>query len=245
MITPIGYFTIAVIFISFYLTIRINKRLNDKGCFAYGYIFLLVFSIISIFLSSSYMSFQSLYIYVAGENYEGKIIDYKSYEKEDKDSNDDYRNKSSTVYISIIEFVDKDNEKIQLESNIHSGTIPNVGGKISIFYLKGQTTVSEESIASFMLLLIGLAFTIFFGFFSVGIFKYGFGYSMLSFKEQFVIGFYTAVKVSFFLFAFSFILPIYNYLVGKSDMPFWVFILCSVSFFTLIFSFYKLVYYRN
>ena len=225
MITEFGYFSIGVLLFTVFLTLRILKRLKDKGCFAYGYIFLVVFSVISIFLSSSYMSLKSMNAYITGENYEGKIIAYKSYEKEYKDSNDNYRKKTSILYISIIEFIDSTNQKKQLESNIHSDTVPIVGEKISISYLKGETTVLEQSIGAFMLLLVGVAFAIIFGFFSVGILKYAFGYNIGGFKDQFAKGLFQGVKISVLLFAIILIKPIYSHLNGQSLMPTWAFII--------------------
>ena len=75
MITTFGYFAIGVLLFAVFLTLRTLKRLKDKGCFAFGYVFLLVFSVISIFLSTSSMPLQSLNRYIIGKTYEGKIID--------------------------------------------------------------------------------------------------------------------------------------------------------------------------
>lgn len=233
MITSFGYFTIGVAFGSVFLTIKIVEIVKDKGCLAYGYNFLLIFSVISIFLSTSYSTLESLNVYIVGKSYVGKIINYKSYEKEYRDKNDKDRIKTSILYIPIIVFLDENNQKVKLESSTHSGDIPEVGKKIFFSYIKGDSYVLEHSFISCFLLIVCLAFAIIFGFLTFGIIKFALGYSMDSFKEQFVKGFFIGIKICLFLFTIAFILPIYNYLCGKSDMPFWVFLVCTISFLVL------------
>ncbi|KIX21643.1 hypothetical protein SY27_08075 [Flavobacterium sp. 316] len=230
MITPFGYVAIGVFLIAIFLTIKTVKRVKDTGCLAYGYNFLLIFSVISIFFSTSYTTLQSLNVYITGTSYIGKIVDYKSYEKEYKDKNDDYRIKTSTLYIPIIEFLDENNQKIQLESSAHSGDIPKIGETITISHNVGENFVLEHSLTTFLLLIAGFAFAVVFGFLTIGIIKYAFGYSMDSYKQQFVKGFFIGIKICLLLFTIAFILPIYNYLIGKSNMPLWAFAICVISF---------------
>ncbi|WP_445456847.1 hypothetical protein [Flavobacterium sp. HNIBRBA15423] len=234
MITPFGYVAIAVVLVTIFLTIKIVKRVKDTGCLAYGYNFLLIFSVISIFLSTSYTTLQSLNVYMVGTSYDGKIIDYKSYEKEYNDKNDDNRIKTSILYIPIIEFLDENNQKVQLESSTHSGDIPKIGKTITISHNVGESFVLEHSLTTFLLLIAGFAFAVVFGFLTIGIIKYAFGYSMDSYKQQFIKGFFIGIKICLFLFTIAFILPIYNYLTGHSNMPLWVFVICIISFLVLL-----------
>ncbi|NHN27606.1 hypothetical protein FIA58_018145 [Flavobacterium jejuense] len=245
MITPFGYFAIGVVLVTIFLTIKIVKRINDTGCFGYGYNFLLIFSVVSIFLSTSYVTLQSFNVYIVGTSYEGKIINYKSYEKEYKDKNDDGRIKTSILYIPIIEFLDENNKKKQLESSTHSGDIPKIGKTITISYNVDENLVLEHSFTTFLLLIAGFGFAVVFGFLSIGIIKYAFGYSMDGYKQQFINGFFIGIKICSVLFTIAFILPIYNYLMGKSDMPLWAFAISLISFIGLAMVCYFLLFKRK
>lgn len=243
MITKLGYFVILIFIVAVFLTLRILKKLKDKGCFAFCFIYLLVFSVISIFLSTLYITTQSLNKYINGESIEGKIIDFKSYEKEYKDSNN--KKSTTTIYIPIIEFTNNSNKVIKLESSIHSSNIPEIGKNIIISYNTGDSSVLEQNLTSFFLFLGAFVFAIIFGFLTIGIFKYSLGYSLDSFKNQFVKGFFIGIKMSLILFTFAFILPIYNYIIGNFIMPLWVFLVCTIFFIVLILLCYLIFIKKN
>ena len=72
MITSFGYFAIVIVLATIFLTIKIVKRAKNNGCISYGYNFLLIFSAVSFFLSTSYMTLESLNVYLLGKSYKGK-----------------------------------------------------------------------------------------------------------------------------------------------------------------------------
>lgn len=239
MITEFGYFVISIFIFVVFLTLKIIKKVEDSGFFAFSFIYLLVFSVISIFLSTLYITTQSLNKYITGERIEGKIIGFKSYEKEYKDSNNN--NTTTTIYIPIIKFTNNSNDVLKLESTTHSSDIPEIGKNVFISYNRGDSSVLEQSLTTFFLFLGGFVFAVIFGFLTIGILKYSFGYSLDSFKNQFVKGFFIGIKLCLILFTVAFILPIYNYIIGNIIMPLWVFLVCITFFLILIFLCYLIL----
>ncbi|GAA4758351.1 MULTISPECIES: hypothetical protein [Flavobacterium] len=235
-ITNTGYLIIILILFSVFISLKISKRLEDKGCLSISFTFILFLSVISIFVSTFYMSVDSLKTYFYGDSYSAKIVNYKTNKERQESTDGRYRFK--TLHITIFKFDDKYGDEKVLESVTHSGSIPEVGKTVKVSYFEGSETVLEHNFKTYFLLFIGFLFSIIFGFISITLIKYTFGYSVQSFKSVFVKALIIGFKMGLTLFTFGLVYPIYNYLFGESDMPVWAFVTCLIFFLILLFSLY-------
>lgn len=216
--TVSGYIAIFVLLFCLLLTLLILKRLSDKGCFAFGYIFLIVLSVIALFLSTSKTIIDSLDYYILGEDYNGEIVNYKSYLEERKASDKSNIKIKVRMYVPIIEFKTDKNKILRLESGTHYSEIPKLGEKVMIAYNQKDNKILERNFSNYLLFLLCILFSIVFGFLTVGILKYAFGFAMESFKLQLVKGLILGFKFTLGLFTLLSFIPIYLFLIGKSSL---------------------------
>jgi hypothetical protein len=241
---------IIIIYIIFILFIcfKILKRIKDSGCLSFGFIFLLVFSVYSIFLSCSYMCYSMSKQYITGDTYNAKIVSFRTYtEKRDNSYTDSNgRSRSRTYYVTLhaptLEFIDKKKEKKRLESLTHSGNMPTIGDEIKISYLEGNSTVIEHSFSTYFLLFVAFLFSIIFAFFSKSLTAYAFGYLMDGYKKTFVDGLLYGVKIGLVVFEIALIYSLYKIFTNQLTTPIWVtifVIICVLALIPAIYMFYR------
>ncbi len=243
MITNTGYLALAVLLISVFFTFKISKRLKDSGCLSIGFTFVLFLSTIAIFISTTYMSLSSSYIYWNGDKYSAKIISYKTYEEKYKDS--DNRSRTRTMHIPLFEFKDKHGKQIKLESSTHSGEVPNVGENVSISYLEGGENVLENTFGTYFLIVIAFVFAIIFGFLTTALISYSFGNAMTRFKDIFAMAFLAGLPISMILLFFGLVYGVYNHIVNDVKMPIWALFFASFFMLSILGIFYALYVRKN
>lgn len=173
-ITGVGYLALALLVLSWFLTYKISIRAKDTGLLSKFFTWIVCLCIIGIFVSTLYMSCQTIYRYFVGTPYQGKISTYTSYQEDYKNSGEN-RTRTRTMYVSVIQFVDKKGQQHALASSTHSGAIPVVGEEVNILYIEGQNTLLEVNFMSYFLLWVALMFACLFGFLSKGIIEYAWG----------------------------------------------------------------------
>lgn len=173
-ITGFGYLAIALLALSWFLSYKISARAKDTGLLSKLFTWIVCMSIILIFASTLYMSCQRTYQYFAGTPYNGKISAYTSYQEDYKNSGET-RTRTRSMYVPMVQFVDKKGEQHTLPSNSHSGALPIVGQELKILHIQGQKMVLEVTFTNYILLLVAFLFASLFGFFSKAIVDYAFG----------------------------------------------------------------------
>ena len=236
---------IGFILFNLFICFTIAKRMKNSGCLSFGFIFLLVFSVYSLFLSCSYMCYSMSKQYLLGDTYTAKIVSFRTYTEKRTDSNG--RGSSRTRYVTLhaptLEFIDKKNDTKKLESSTHSGDEPTIGEQINISYLEGESTVIEHTFSSYFGLFIAFLFSVIFGFFSKALTAYAFGSQMNGYLETFGKGMLFGVKIGTVAFEIALIYSLYKIFTNQLSVPIWVTIFLIISVLALLPTIY--MFYRK
>lgn len=239
-----GYreFMIGIIAASVFLTYKILNRggpdpeRKSPGCVGYGYVFLVVFCVLSLGIGSLAMLITNIHSLVTQPRYQAVIIGYTSYK--DNSRNSKGRSRNITMYTPIVRFKDSSGQIIEIESDLSSSGRAPVGSTIEVNY-SGSEKATEVSFTKYFMLL-GLATITFVLIYALvfGI-SYAFGWRLSALKS---IGsgflFYYLFPAGMLLLLWGCGYGAYSYISGEiKDFPLWAFLVCCFFFTVLLFSF--------
>lgn len=230
------YFLILVLLFALYISYRIIKRMvgDDKvGCASFAYVSAVYLSLCSLSLPFVIMTSTSLYRIITYETYDAVVVEVSTYISEDSDGND------TLMYTPTVKFTPKgSSEPITRKLGIGSGDPYYVGDSHTVAYNSDTGKIESKSLASILLLIGGLIFSLMlFSFVAYGIYYAFFDKLAFHIMDMVMIYFlYIIMPIGVLGMNAGMIYYLYERLVTgtKADDPTWVLII--VIFFVLVLS---------
>ncbi|PZP42688.1 MAG: hypothetical protein DI598_16665 [Pseudopedobacter saltans] len=244
-LTPAGWFLVALLVLSFVLTLKIVKRKNRDsfddsddarrkatGCVSIAYVFAVVSCVLVLGVGSLRLLIGSIKDTITVTRYQAKVVDYTSYASTSK-------NRRTTMYNPVLEFKTEDGTVIKKEADMASSSPPEIGSYRTVGYKDGKNVLVELSPTKYFMLLGLGTMAALLTFAMVGAFNYAFGFSnRVLIKLLFGFLFYYLIPAGMILLFYGCAYAgVYRYLAGeRNDMPIWAFLVCSFFSFVLFFS---------
>ena len=224
---------------SFVLTKFWLKRLaknRDSSKFEFAYLFVVVFSVSSLFFPFTYWVSQAIYSLATKPSYDAKIVSYSSelVDTERTDSNGRKYRTQTLMHTAQVQFKDQHNKTITIDNSIRSGNAPIIGDHLTVVYKDGDHNAQEKSWRSMLLFAAALFMLFILGFILLMIIAYGMNREMKPYKAfaSFLIFRVTLTLGTMAMFAMlSYAVFAYFFLGNPHDLPVWVVAICS--FFSL------------
>lgn len=234
-INPI-YFYVSVA-ISLFMTYLFVKRLKNNGCFTFGYIVLIIFSVNSFTAFSGVLLVSSITdAYTAmtsGQQYEATVVSFTSEKHHDSENN-----KSYMMLTPTLQFTTGLGETIEKKLDFSTSQL-KIGDKYSVNYNAENDTIITLGFTMVIKLIGAFIFSFIFTFTFIGIVIYVLGYPIkgyLNFISK--IGFYFFIP--FLMLGFSALL-IYGAFYGN-EIPKWV--TAILIFFSVVLALAAFVYLK-
>lgn len=224
---------------SFVLTKFWLKRLaknRDSSKFEFAYLFVVVFSVSSLFFPFTYWVSQAIYSLATKPSYDAKIVSYSSewVDTERTDSNDRKYRTQTLMHTAQMQFKDQHNKTITIDNSIRSDNAPIIGDHLTVVYKDGDHNAQEKSWRSMLLFAAALFMLFILGFILLMIIAYGMNREMKPYKAfaSFLIFRVTLTLGTMAMFAMlSYAVFAYFFLGNPRDLPVWVVAICG--FFSL------------
>jgi len=227
---------LAVTLLALFISYHIVKKMNDDkkvGCAGFAYVSAVYLSFCAFSLPFVIMTSTSLYRIIIYDAYEAEVVEVSSYMSEDSDGN------STKMYTPTVKFTPHgSSEPITKKLGIGSGDPYHVGDSHTVAYNSDTGEIESKSIASILLLIAGLIFSLMMS----SIVAYGIYYAFFDnlafhFMEMILIYFlYIIMPIGILGMNAGMIYYLYErFITGvKADDPIWVAII--VIFFVLVLS---------
>lgn len=224
---------------SFVLTKFWLKRLaknRDSSKFELAYLFVVVFSVSSLFFPFTYWVSQAIYSLATKPSYDAKIVSYSSewVDTERTDSNGRKYKTKTLMHTAQVQFKDNQNRTLVLDNSVRSGDVPVVGDHIQVVYETGDQSAQEKSWRTGLLFAATLFMLFIMGYILVMIIAYALNRNMEPYKAFanvliFRITLPLGTMAMFGMLSYSAFA--YFFLGNPHDLPVWVVAICG--FFTL------------
>lgn len=173
---------------SFVLTKFWLKRLaknRDSSKFEFAYLFVVVFSISSLFFPFSYWVSQAVYGLATKPSYDATIVSYHSewVDTERTDSNERKYKTKTLMHTAQVQFKDDQNRTLVLDNSVRSGDVPVVGDHIQVVYKAGDHSAQEKSWRTGLLFAAVLFMLFIMGYILIMIIAYALNRNMEPYKE--------------------------------------------------------------
>ena len=220
---------------SFVLTKFWLKRLaknRDSSKFEFAYLFVVVFSVSSLFFPFTYWVSQAIYSLATKPSYDAKIVSYSSelVDTERTDSNGRKYRTQTLMHTAQVQFKDQHNKTITIDNSIRSGNAPIIGDHLTVVYKDGDHNAQEKSWRSMLLFAAALFMLFILGFILLMIIAYGMNREMKPYKAfaSFLIFRVTLTLGTMAMFAMlSYAVFAYFFLGNPRDLPVWVVAICG------------------
>lgn len=232
-ITGYGWTAIALMALSLLVAIKILKRGSrhgKSGCLGVGYVSLVVFILLSLSTALAGVLGRFVLNVVTLPRYEAKVIDISSYQ--DKDS----RNRSTTMYKSVVAFVTEDGTPVEIGTDVSSSGRRAIGDIVKVGYRPGMQTAEELSGGKYILMGGGALMLLIMGYFVVAGMMYAMGARMEGFYRfgmNLVLYVIFPVAMLFLLGGMGYAVVLY-FMGRKPDMPVWAVMVCCFFCFILL-----------
>ena len=234
--TPIGYSVLAVASFALYISYRITKRIagNEKvGCASFAYVSAVYLSLCALSLPFVIMTSNSLYRIITYEAYDAVVVEVSTYMSEDSDGNE------TLMYTPTVKFTPRgSSEPITRKLGIGSGEPYHIGDSHKVAYNSDTGKSESKSLASILLLIGGLIFSLMlFSFVAYGVFYAFFDTLTFHVMDMIIIYFlYIIMPIGIMGMNAGMIYYLYErFITGeKADDPLWMAII--VAFFALVLS---------
>jgi hypothetical protein len=171
--------------------------------------------------------------YYDGDIYDATIVSYRSYTKQESDSQMK-RRFDVTYNVPMFEFF-VDNKKIRVESSAHaSSSVPIIGNVLKISYSKGGLRTQEHKFSDYLIFFILFVFSTFLCFTSIIYTTYSFGHPL---KNKKII-FFIMVKTHFVLLELFLMFCLYFIYIKLIVVPIWA-VLSIIAF--IVFSLFLVI----
>lgn len=232
-ITGYGWTAIALMALSVLVAIKILKRgsrYGKSGCIGVGYVSLVVFILLSLSTTLAGVLGRFVVNVITLPRYEAKVIDISSYQ--DKDS----RNRSTTMYKSVVAFVTEDGTPVEIGTDVSSSGRRAIGDIVKVGYRPGMPTAEELSGGKYILMGGGAFMLLIMGYFVVAGIMYAVGARMevfYRFGMNLVLYVIFPVAMLFLLGGMGYAVILY-FMGRKPDMPVWAVVVCCFFCFILL-----------
>lgn len=144
-----------VFILACYFTYKISKIERYRG-YGISILFITTLSLLFVCTFSVYLCSKQILIHYKGDSYTASIVSIKKIESVDKTKDINNRNvySESVVYRKWVEFIDKNNVKRVMQTDIETSDVPNIGIKMQIIYLEGSKWVTERSFSQYLFALL-------------------------------------------------------------------------------------------
>ncbi|WP_338442008.1 hypothetical protein [Flavobacterium hankyongi] len=138
-----------------YFTYKILKIEKYRG-YGISILFITTFSLLFVCVFSVYLCSKQILIHYKGDSYTASIVRIKKIESVDKTKDINKRNvySESVVYRKWVEFIDKNNVRRVMQTDIETSDVPIVGSKMQIIFLEGKKWVTEKSFTQYLFVLL-------------------------------------------------------------------------------------------
>lgn len=172
---------------SFVLTKFWLKRLaknRDSSKFEFAYLFVVVFSISSLFFPFTYWVSQAVYSLATKPSYDATIVSFTSewFDTERTDSNGRKYKTKTLMHTAQVQFKDNQNRTLVLDNSVRSGDVPVVGDHIQVVYEAGDQSAQEKSWRTGLLFAATLFMLFIMGYILVMIIAYALNRNMDPYK---------------------------------------------------------------
>ncbi len=230
-LTGYGWTAIALMALSVLVAIKILKRRSPYGkvgCLGVGYVSLVLFILLS--LSTTLVGVLGRFVLnvVTLPRYEAKVIDISSYQGKDS------KNRRTTMYKSIVEFVTEDGTRVEVGTDVSSSGKRAIGDIVKVGYKPGMQTAEELSGGKYILMGGGALMLLIMGYFVIGGMMYAMGARMAVFYRfgmNLLLYLIFPVAMLFLLGGMGYAVVLY-FMGMKPDMPVWAVVVCC--FFCLV-----------
>lgn len=230
------YSLLLALLFALYISYRIVKRMggDDKaGCVGFAYVSVVYLSLCALSLPFVIMTSSSLYRIITYDAYEAVVIEVSTYMSEDSEGND------TLMYTPTVKFTPKgSSEPITRKLGIGSGDPYHIGDSHTVAYNSDTGKIESKSLASILLLIAGLIFTLMlFSIVVYGVYYAFFDKLAFHVMDMIIIYFlYIITPIGMLGMNAGMIYYLYErFITGvKADDPTWVAIV--VSFFALVLS---------
>ncbi len=156
--TPFGYSLLTVALLALYISYHIVKKINGEkkvGCAGFTYVSAVYLSFCAFSLPFVIMTSSSLYRIIIYDAYEAEVVEVSTYMSEDSDGND------TLMYTPTVKFTPNgSSEPITKKLEIGSGSPYHIGDSHKVAYNSDTGKIESKSIASILLLIAGLIFSL-------------------------------------------------------------------------------------
>lgn len=214
----------------FWLKRLANNRESSK--LEFSYLFVVVFSISSLFFPFTYWVSQAVYGLATKPSYNATVVSYTSewVDTERTDSNGRKYKTQTLMHIAQVQFKDDQNRILTLDNSVRSGDTPVVGDHITVVYGAGDQTVQEKSWRTGLLFAATLFMLFVMGYILVMIIAYGLNRDMAPYRRfaNLLIFRVTIPLGTMAMFAMlSYSVFAYFFLGNPRDLPVWVVAICG------------------
>ncbi|MDO3664292.1 xanthine permease [Acinetobacter higginsii] len=220
---------------SFVLTKFWLKRLaknRDSSKFEFAYLFVVVFSISSLFFPFTYWVSQAVYGLATKPSYDATIVSYTSewVDTERTDSNGRKYKTQTLMHTAQVQFKDNQNRTLVLDNSVRSGDVPVVGDHIQVVYETGDHSAQEKSWRTGLLFAATLFMLFIMGYILVMIIAYALNRNMEPYKAFanvliFRITLPLGTMAMFGMLSYS--VFAYFFLGNPQNIPIWAIAMCS------------------
>lgn len=220
---------------SFVLTKFWLKRLaknRDSSKFEFAYLFVVVFSISSLFFPFTYWVSKAVYGLATKPSYDATIVSYTSkwVDTERTDSNGRKYKIKTLMHTAQVQFKDDQNRTLVLDNSVRSGDVPVVGDHIQVVYEAGDQSAQEKSWRTGLLFAATLFMLFIMGYILVMIIAYALNRNMDPYKAlaNFLIFRITLPLGAMAMFGMlSYSIFAYFFLSNPQKIPIWAAAICG------------------
>ena len=214
---------------SFILTKLWLKRLTknrESNKLEFAYLFVVVFSISSLFFPFSYWVSQAVYALATKPSYDATVVNYTSewVDTERTDSNGHTYKTKTLMYTAQVQFKDHQNRVQFLNNSVRSGDVPVIGDHITVVYEAGDHAAQEKSLRSILLFAATFFMLFILGYILLTIIAYGLNRNMKPYAAfaSFLIFRITIPLGTMTIFAMlSYSVFAYFFLGNPVNLPIW------------------------
>ena len=233
-LTPTGHVILAVALFALFISYRIVKQMsgdNKVGCIGFGYVSAVYLSLCGLSFPFVIMTVTSLYGIITYDSYEAVVVEVSTHMSENDDGSE------TLMYTPTVKFTPKNSlEPITRKLGISSGAPYHIGDSHQVAYNSNTKKIESKSLASILLLIGGLIFSLMlFSLVAYGVYYAFFDKLAFHVMDMIMIYFlYIIMPIGVLGMNAGMIYYLYNRLVNgvKADDPAWVLIV--VVFFALV-----------
>ncbi len=154
----VKYYLILAFLLVLYISYRILKKMNKNGkvgCAGFAYASAAYLSLCALSLPFVIMTSSSLYRIITYDAYDAEVVEVSTYMSEDSDGNE------TLMYTPTVKFTPKgSSEPITKKLGIGSGDPYHVGDSHTVAFNSDTRKIESKSLASILLLIAGLIFSL-------------------------------------------------------------------------------------